>query len=135
VETRAALFDGGPGRDSIGSRDDEEDRTDHGLDLYGGRGDDRMFGGVLPHAGKRNLMKGGPGDDRARGFLADEAIRGGGGNDRLDGGGGDDRLSGGRGNDELKGDDPVQGLPGHDRANGGAGRDQCEAEVTVRCES
>jgi Ca2+-binding RTX toxin-like protein len=127
-DTGRAMFVGGRGKDVLGSPGDEGERTIRLLIVSGGKGDDRLYGG-LGHPGKRNLMQGGPGDDRGFGFLAEDLIRGGAGSDDLNGGDRDDRIYGGRGNDRLKGD------AGHDVANGGTGRDQCAAEVVVHCEA
>jgi Ca2+-binding RTX toxin-like protein len=133
-EAGSVLFDGGSGRDSLGSQEDADERTSRRMTLFGGPGNDRLYG-AAGRPRPRNLMSGGSGRDHVFGFFAEEIIRGGDGEDRLEGGGNADLLYGGRGADELKGDDPDQGLRARDFANGGAGRDNCEGEVLVRCES
>ena len=77
--------------------------------------------------GRKNILKGGRGDD---------FIKGGGGNDRLDGGKGADQLFGDRGNDTLlggagndlmfggKGNDLLLGAAGNDTLAGGGGKDR-----------
>lgn len=68
--------------------------------------------------GRKNILRGGKGDD---------LIKGAGGNDRLEGGRGADRLFGDRGNDSLLGgvgNDILAGGDGKDRLTGGQGRDR-----------
>jgi Ca2+-binding RTX toxin-like protein len=77
--------------------------------------------------GRKNILKGGRGDD---------LIKGAGGNDRLDGANGADQLFGDRGNDTLlggagndlmfggKGDDLLLGAAGNDTLAGGGGKDR-----------
>ena len=77
--------------------------------------------------GRKNILKGGRGDD---------FIKGAGGNDRLDGASGADQLFGDRGNDTLlggtgndlmfggKGNDLLLGAAGNDTLAGGGGKDR-----------
>ena len=76
-------------------------------------------------AGMENLY-GGSGDDFVFGDAAHNVLRGNGGNDYVRGGGGDDKLYGGADADALFGDDGndyVEGNDGHDFLSAGAGTD------------
>jgi VCBS repeat-containing protein len=103
-------------------------------DLYGGPGDDILWGGktddrLFGEAGNDRLH-GGKGNDIAIGDDGDDRIFGGVGNDILLGGAGADRLFGSVGNDVLTGgdgDDRLFDSPGHDVLIGGNGADIVQA--------
>lgn len=118
------LYDGGSGRDVVGSLTDVDFQTGERLTLFGGPGKDELYGGF-----GKDTIKGGDGRDLVYGNWNDDRIKGGRGGDRLFGSPGDDRLFGNRGQDRLK------GYRGHDLADGGPNEDRCEAEVKRRCES
>jgi Ca2+-binding RTX toxin-like protein len=73
-----------------------------------------------------DLIEGGGGDDRLRGWVGDDTLKGQAGGDDLEGFVGDDRLEGGDGSDWLMGeqdDDTLDGGAGDDNLNGGRGFD------------
>jgi Ca2+-binding RTX toxin-like protein len=158
VGGRETIFDGGPGKDAIGSLEpcDQGAPVNTPLTLFGGPGRDSIRGSVdnYPNAERklRDSLKGGPGrdvmvafrgqdtvgggagDDVIDGGLGKDLARGGAGDDVINGGGQDDRIYGNSGGDQLKGDRSDEPR-GTDYANGGSQRDHCEAEHKVNCES
>ena len=115
---------GGRGNDKLYGGD-LNDRMwgDDGCDeLYGAGGEDRLWGGD-----DQDLLRGGQGDDRLWGEAQHDRLYGDGGEDRLYAGAGSDRLYGGGGNDVLLGEagsDRLFGGPDNDHLLGGAGRDR-----------
>ena len=114
----------------LGDGDDTIEGSDAGGVIYGGRGDDRINGGV-----RNDVIHGQDGDDTIfgdrgrdtiRGGDGDDVLKGAGGWDRLIGGGGRDTINGGGGNDVLRGEtgaDWLIGGAGDDVIHGNAGRD------------
>jgi Ca2+-binding RTX toxin-like protein len=97
-------------------------------------------GGVVNAVGtvvgtpRRDVLRGGEGNDTIFGLGGNDEISGGGGNDEvcsgkgndtLRGDGGDDKLEGLRGDDRLNTKDHVRG---NDEAHGGSGQDACETD-------
>ena len=108
---------------------------DFGVELIGGRADDRLDG-----TDRGDWLWGQAGADRITGGGGDDLIDGGTGADRLSGGGGDDLIFGGAGRETGwatiagrgaqadiltggAGDDRLWGQAGADRLDGGAGDD------------
>lgn len=83
-----------------------------GLNLYGGEGDDQLYGRGDQFDAENTLL-GGPGDDRIRGARDDDVLVGGPGRDRLSGGRGTDSLIDGE-TDEQRTNDVYDGGPGFD---------------------
>jgi Ca2+-binding RTX toxin-like protein len=102
--------DGTPGRDFI----DGKGGADR---IFGGAGDDVLWGDAFPGDAARDRVDGGPGDDTIYGGGGADVLLGGPGGDYLEGNSGADRLDGGPGDDEIRGDQ------GNDRVSGGAGDD------------
>ena len=106
--------------------------TAHGQEVYGGEGNDVLWGGATPGS---DLLDGQGGDDRLYGRGGDDILIGGPGIDLLDGGEGNDILYGSEHNDQLwgqagndrlfggDGDDRIYGNEGNDWAEGGEGND------------
>ena len=130
VNVKSAIIDGMglqslmAGLDNLETSEDGDDR------LYGGEGNDIVFGlggkdrlygdsgnDMLLGGSDKDTLEGGDGDDRLYGGSGEDTLKGGDGDDRLFGGSGDDVLEGGEGNDYLDGE------AGGDTVNGGAGRD------------
>jgi Ca2+-binding RTX toxin-like protein len=117
-----------------------------GDDVYGGSGDDVVFGS---DTGATNLLDGGPGNDFIQGFGPSDTAYGRSGTDEVYGFFGDDFLSGGEGSDLVgkaddfgddvmegdQGEDALDGGPGFDTLDGGAQEDVCingeESEVPL----
>lgn len=98
-------------------------QTAHGQEVYGGEGNDVLWGGALPG---NDLLDGQGGDDRLYGRGGDDILIGGPGIDLLDGGDGDDVLHGDAQDDDLfggAGDDQLHGGSGVNRLYGEAGHD------------
>lgn len=89
--------------------------------LFGGNGNDKVFGGN--HA---DFLFGNAGNDTIRGGDGDDLLVGSAGNDKLFGGNGNDLIEGGDGRDVLYGDagnDVLIGGAGINTSTGGAGAD------------
>ncbi len=117
----------------VAGRGGERDRLTAIEGVYGGDGDDRLFG----DAGA-NQLTGGRGRDELVGRDGDDGLRGGPGRDRLDGGAGDDDLTDGDIGDQLiggPGADYLQ-ISGRVDADGGAGDDSfgfTDPPARLRC--
>ncbi|MFM4834828.1 VCBS domain-containing protein, partial [Aeromonas media] len=100
---------------------DQSSTNDKGDTLYGGDGNDILFGqggdDFLYGGAGNDILFGGSGNDTLYGESGSDVLSGGSGNDTLYGGTGNDVLSGGLGNDIL-----VGGL-GNDILKGDAGAD------------
>jgi hypothetical protein len=91
----------------------------------GGAGDD-----VLRGTNRRDVMAGGPGEDRIFALGGQDYVTGGAGDDRLSGGPGEDCVYGEAGVDVLLGSggrDSLSGGRGHDRLRGGPGLDYLQS--------
>ena len=98
--------------------------------IVGGPGNDRIRSGagrdIVCGLGGNDRIATGAGKDVLKGGAGDDELRGAAGNDKLAGAAGDDRLSGGSGKDSLRGSggsDRIKGGGGDDRARGGGGDD------------
>ncbi|MDX8355765.1 tandem-95 repeat protein [Cognatiyoonia sp. IB215182] len=115
---------GGDGNDELwGGRDLGYDGDDY---LSGGDGDDKLFGDFdqIPFTPGDDILDGGNGNDSLYGRRGDDILHGGGGDDYLRGGDGDDVLYGGDGDDSLDGgggSDTLYGGDGDDFMDGGGG--------------
>jgi Ca2+-binding RTX toxin-like protein len=85
--------------------------------LYGGKGDDRLFGSL-----GKDFLFGGSGNDRIIALNSDDYLDGGDGDDYLDGWFGNDTLIGGDGHDTLS-DGSYRTGSGNDFLDGGQGND------------
>jgi hypothetical protein len=77
--------------------------------------------------GRKNILKGGRGDDLIKGARGNDRLDGANGADQLFGDRGNDTLLGGAGNDLMfggKGDDLLLGAAGNDTLAGGGGKDR-----------
>ena len=102
---KGLTIDGGKGNDYI-------EATRYDDVIYGGEGNDTIFGGP----GGNDIIYGGDGDDTlSGGYWGNDILYGGNGNDNLWGTSGDDILYGEAGDDYLEGDD------GNDELHGGLG--------------
>ena len=114
---------GAQGNDQIVAADgsDVEGRRDsRGARMFGGAGDDVIFG-----SNRWDRMQGGEGNDKMFGFEGRDRLRGGGGIDALNGGPGADDLGAGGANDTIW-------VTRGDTVHGGPGlRDQCLGEVAT----
>ncbi|BBS85833.1 hypothetical protein WP7W18E02_07300 [Aeromonas media] len=100
---------------------DQSSTNDKGDTLYGGDGNDILFGqggdDFLYGGAGNDILFGGSGNDTLYGESGSDVLSGGSGNDTLYGGTGNDVLSGGLGNDILiggAGDDILKGDAGAD---------------------
>ncbi|AHE48321.1 asx product [Aeromonas hydrophila 4AK4] len=100
---------------------DQSSANDKGDTLYGGDGNDILFGqggdDFLYGGAGNDILFGGSGNDTLYGESGSDVLSGGSGNDTLYGGTGNDILSGGLGNDILiggVGDDILKGDAGSD---------------------
>ena len=100
---------------------DQSSTNDKGDTLYGGDGNDILFGqggdDFLYGGAGNDILFGGSGNDTLYGESGSDVLSGGSGNDTLYGGTGNDVLSGGLGNDILiggVGDDILKGDAGAD---------------------
>ncbi|MBL0513196.1 retention module-containing protein [Aeromonas media] len=100
---------------------DQSSTNDKGDTLYGGDGNDILFGqggdDFLYGGAGNDILFGGSGNDTLYGESGSDVLSGGSGNDTLYGGTGNDVLSGGLGNDILiggVGDDILKGDAGSD---------------------
>ncbi len=97
---------------------DDKDPADHGDDLYGDSGNDRLVGdngtsgslavpvdldGVTTAAGRGDRIHGGDGEDTAYGGLGDDVVDGNHDNDHLEGNNGTDTVHGNEGEDQIVG--------------------------------
>jgi Ca2+-binding RTX toxin-like protein len=92
-----------------------------GAILFGGGGDDQIFGTEV-----RDILLGGNGDDHVEGAGGGDLLVGGQGDDTILGGDGDDVIGGSSGNDTLDGGsgrDSIFGGDGADVILGGSGAD------------
>lgn len=116
------------------------DDIHHGFDnirniIGGGPGNDRLTGKnladtILGDEGA-DLIIAGDGDDLVYGGSGNDTIGGGNGNDRLSGGEGIDLICGEEGHDTIlgnEGDDSLQGGNGDDTIDGGAGNDHIRGD-------
>lgn len=103
-------------------RDIIRDKTNSGVEFYGGEGNDDLHGG-----GGRDYLQGNSGNDRLYGGAGHDTLRGNDDNDQLYGGQGNDALYGEGDNDRLFGEggnDRLYGGDGSDRLEGGANNDR-----------
>jgi Ca2+-binding RTX toxin-like protein len=124
-EAERLVIRGGKGDDRI------VNKTDIGLSIDGGAGDDVLTGG-----GGDDRIRGGAGDDRIRGVGGDDEVYGGTGDDDIDGGRGNDKLSGNGGDDLIRGDrgdDKIYGGAGDDDLDGGKGNDRLQGDRGDDC--
>ncbi len=94
--------------------------------LYGGGGDDRLYGSDSQEGGYREHLSGDDDDDIIHGNHGDDVIRGHAGNDELYGEQGVDSIDGYGGSDLIfggTGDDLLHGGDGNDCITGGGGID------------
>jgi Ca2+-binding RTX toxin-like protein len=125
------------------------DNTRPGIDVFSGRGNDRILLGQGP--GPIMFVRSGAGNDEVIGSSNNDVILGEAGNDSLKGDQGNDTLLGGAGRDRLvgsagidaliggSGNDLLFGGPGREQLRGGKGSDRCVGgpgpENVIACES
>ena len=106
------------------------DQANNGDFLYGGGGDDILYGGEdgdeLNGGAGNDLLYGGVDDDELNGDIDHDTLYGGVGKDELNGGAGSDLLKGGVGDDQFyggSGKDVLHGEEGVDHLRGESGND------------
>ena len=96
----------------VGSTQSADDGVAGADKIYGGEGDDLIFGDngteIANVANGNDFIEGGLGNDILDGNGGNDTISGGIGNDIIYGGSGDDRIDGGAGNDSLYGDQGIR---------------------------
>lgn len=106
---------------SDSSSDDLPPAANSGVNWYGTRGGDKLWG-----TNRADIIHGRGGDDDIRGWKGADRLFGNGGNDSIAGWEGKDLIYGGIGNDGLdggEGNDRIFGQKGNDRIFGAAGND------------
>jgi Ca2+-binding RTX toxin-like protein len=127
----------------IGDLYDRKAYNTEGDQLFGGNGNDKLYGDTGPEDpqwatrtdGSSDTLHGGNGDDRLFGGGSYDYLFGDAGNDKLFGQSGDDTIEGNAGNDIVEGGDGTDTIygdtrngaaTGNDILNGGAGNDYIE---------